>query len=115
MFSVKFNLGDNFSAAKKTVNNFIKYMKGSFGETIKVVKDSESTEVCSGKVELTEGYNIELIVKKVIPINEDILNDRKKLDKVIFEIKDFCDNAQKIENFEYKELIRRIEYEDKIK
>jgi len=115
MFSVKFNLGDNFSIAKKTVNNFIKYMKASFDENIKVVKDSESIEVCSGKVSITEDYNIELIVKKVIPINEDILNDRKKLDKVILEIKDFCDNAQNIENFKYKELIRRINYEDKAK
>lgn len=115
MFSVKFNIGDNFPNAKKTVNNFVKYMKTSFDENVKVVKDAESTEVCSGKVNLTGDYNIELVVKKVIQIDAEILNDRSKLDKVIVEIKDFCDNAQKIEAFKYKDLTRRIEYEDKAK
>ena len=75
MFSVKFNLGDNFSIAKKTVNNFIKYMKASFDENIKVVKDSESIEVCSGKVSITEDYNIELIVKKNLNNSVNLVTD----------------------------------------
>lgn len=113
MFSVKFYLSKKSGIAEKTINNFIKYVKSTFLEKSKIVKNGDTTEISTGKVAILDCPHIELVVKKVIPIDEDILNDRAKLDKVICELKDFCDNANKIEGFSYEHLIRRISHEDK--
>lgn len=112
MFSAKFNLGNNFSNIEKTVNNFIKYIRTSFFKEFKIIKDSDTVEISSGKIENKSEFNIELVIKKVIPINEDVFNDRQELDKVITEIKNFCDSAEKIENFKYKKIINRMNHEN---
>ena len=112
MFSVKFNVNNNFKNAEKTINNFIKYIKKSFIKEFKVIKDSDTVEISSGKISQQDGFNIELVVKKVIPINEDVFRDREELDKVITEIKNFCDSAEKIENFKYKKILHRMRHEN---
>jgi hypothetical protein len=113
MFSIKFNIFNKNNNLDKTINNFITYMKSAFFSNSKIVKNGENLEISSGKVIIPEGSNIEMVIRKVIPINEEILNDRKKLDKVLVEVRNFCDKAKDLENFEYTELIRRINYEDK--
>ena len=112
MFSVKFNMDNNFSNVEKTINNFIKYIRRSFIKEFKIIKDNDSVEISSGKVNSSGDLNIELVIKKVIPINEDVFRDREELDKVISEIKNFCDSAEKIENFKYKKILHRMSYEN---
>ena len=113
MFSAKFNVFYENKKLEKTINNFIKHIKTTFVGNSKIVKNGNSTEISTGKVAIIDGSYIELVIRKRIPINEDIFNDKCKLDKVIMETKDFCDSAKKIECYEYKDLIRRIEYENK--
>ena len=75
MFSAKFNVFYKNNKMEKTVNNFIKYIKSTFVENSKIVKNGNSTEISTGKVDISDGSYIELVIRKRIPINEDILND----------------------------------------
>ena len=112
MFSVKFNMDNNFSNVEKTINNFVKYIRTSFIKEFKIIKDSDTVEISSGKIINPDEFSIELVIKKVIPINEDVFRDREELDKVITEIKNFCDSAEKIENFKYKKVLHRMRHEN---
>ena len=46
-------------------------------------------------------FSAELVIRKKIVINTSDLHDRSKLDKYMFEIKQFCEKASDVEDVKY--------------
>ena len=116
MFSVKFDLVKKSNLFEKTINNILKYIKGEMSRDLQIVKDSKTIEMASGKLdEGLSSHNVELTIKKIIPINISTIDDRGEIDRLLNEIKNFCTQAEKIESYRYKGLIERFEDENKIK
>lgn len=86
------------------------YIRDHFnGEKINIIDDSNSLElITSDFVEKKEDQmTIELSFKKTITINNFDTEDRQELDQIISEIKNFCDQAVKINNYVYLPLNMR--------
>ena len=86
------------------------YIRDHFNdEKINIIDDSNSLElITSDFVEKKEDQmTIELSFKKTITINNFDTEDRQELDQIISEIKNFCDQAVKINNYVYLPLNMR--------
>jgi len=104
MFTIKFlaSKGDRGYEVNKTIKNIANYLKNDLNRRIKFLSDNSSIEIISGSpIENTGDMVVELLIKKRIVINNDDLNDKKNLDSCISEIKNFCDQASKIEDVSY--------------
>ena len=104
MFTIKFlaSKSSRTIEAKKTIKNIANYLKNNLNRRIKVLSDNSSIEIISGSpIENTGDMVVELLIKKRIVINNDDLNDKNSLDSCISEIKNFCDQASKIEDVSY--------------
>ena len=104
MFTIKFLTSKSKRSyeAKKTIKNIANYLKNNLNRRIKILSDNSSIEIISGSpIENTGDMVVELLIKKRIVINNDDLNDKKNLDSCISEIKNFCDQASKIEDVSY--------------
>jgi hypothetical protein len=102
----KKNLGEDF-LNKTFGSNIISYIKKLFlNEKISVIDDSKSLElITANNSEVTgEGCTVELTFKKIITINN---SDKQSIDRFISEVKNFCDQAVKINDYVYVPLNMR--------
>lgn len=86
------------------------YIREHFNnEKINIIDDSSSLEVITSDfVEKKEDQMvIELTFKKTITINNLDIEDRQELDRIISEIKNFCNQAVNINNYVYLPLNMR--------
>jgi len=86
------------------------YIREHFNnEKINIIDDSTSLEVITSDfVEKKEDQMvIELTFKKTITINNLDIEDRQELDRIISEIKNFCNQAVNINNYVYLPLNMR--------
>jgi hypothetical protein len=83
-------------------------------EKITLIEDSKTLEMMSSSVDekISENVIIELTYKKNIVINHADLNDRNLIDKIICEIKDFCDSSSNMNNYSYLPLNMRNRKDD---
>jgi hypothetical protein len=96
---------------KKTFDsNITSYVKSLFkNDKINIINDSKTLElITSESSEKNEGNaTIELTFKKTITINNLDSIDNHSLDKIVSEVKNFCDQAVKINNYVYLPLNMR--------
>jgi len=96
---------------KKTFDsNITLYVKSLFkNDKINIIDDSKTLElITSESSEKNEGNaTIELTFKKRITINNLDSIDNHSLDKIVSEVKNFCDQAVKINNYVYLPLNMR--------
>ena len=98
-----------------TVTNLFKskvldYVKKTFeSEKINIIDDSKLFELVStdGAKFNKDSLTIELTFKKTLTINNQDIDDKQNLDKLISEVKNFCDQAVKINNYVYLPLNMR--------
>lgn len=107
MLSVKISGLADVSKFNSTIKTIITYISGKlhFSNT-RIISDSKSTEITAGSYNNKESKTItlELSIKKTITIDESELDDLFKLDKLISEVKNFCNEAKIIEEWKYKDL-----------
>lgn len=102
----KKNLGEDF-LNKTFGSNILSYIKKLFlNEKISVIDDSKSLElITANNSEVTgEGCTVELTFKKIITINN---SDKQSIDRFVSEVKNFCDQAVKINDYVYVPLNMR--------
>lgn len=96
---------------KKTFeSNIASYVKSLFkNDKINIIDDSKTLElITSESSEKNDGNaTIELTFKKTITINNLDSIDNQSLDKIVSEVKNFCDQAVKINNYVYLPLNMR--------
>ena len=105
MFSVKIfnNKRDRGGEFNRTIGTILGHVRELLGRRAKVVSDDFCVELISGTEsdEKKEGIVTELLIKKTIFININDLNDREELDRYLTEVRNFCDQADKIEGVKY--------------
>lgn len=105
----KKDLQDSF--VKKTFGlNIISYVKDLFkNEKLNIIDDSKSLELITSDLsQKNDGSaTIELTFKKIITINNSDTIDNQGLDRIVSEVKNFCDQAVKINNYVYLPLNMR--------
>ena len=105
---LKKNLNEEF--VKNTFNmNILSHIKKIFKkDRINVIDDSKSLEfIISNNSEVSPDSNtIELTFKKVITINNSD-TDNQSIDRIVSEVKNFCDQVLLISNYSYKPLNMR--------
>lgn len=108
MFAIRiFNRKDNRTQEfKRTIGTISEHIMGKLNKSAKVIEDDDSVELSSGDLNYGDENTIvaELLIKKTIVINNDDFNDSSKLDQFLHEIKNFCEQAKKIEDLEYLPL-----------
>jgi hypothetical protein len=111
MLVIKLDKKDIKDDATKKIfsKNLFSYIKDLFNqEKINIIDDSKSLELVTSNLdEKTEKTTIELVYKKTITINNEDIKDKQSLDKVISEIKNFCDQTIQINNYVYLPLNMR--------
>jgi hypothetical protein len=109
MFSVKIFNGSSgkIKEAGRTIETVLGHIRESLNRRVKVISDDFCVEMVSGKdaggdTLIENGsFVTELLIKKTIFINIDDLSNRDKLDRYLSEVKNFCEQADKIEGIEY--------------
>ena len=111
MLIIKLDKKDMKDDAGKKIfsKNLFSYIKDLFNqEKINIIEDSKSLELVTSNLdEKTEKTTIELVYKKTITINNEDIKDKQCLDRVISEIKNFCNQAVEINNYVYLPLNMR--------
>jgi hypothetical protein len=111
MLIIKLDKKDIKDDASKKIfsKNLFSYIKDLFNqEKINIIEDSKSLELVTSNLdEKTEKTTIELVYKKTITINNEDIKDKQCLDRVISEIKNFCNQAVEINNNVYLPLNMR--------
>ena len=90
--------------------NTLSHVKNLFkNEKINIINDSNCLEIIASDIleKNEDKTTIELTFKKTITINNPDIEDRLCLDKIITEIKNFCDQAVNINNYVYLPLNMR--------
>lgn len=90
--------------------NTLGHVKNLFkNEKINIINDSNCLEIIASDIleKNEDKTTIELTFKKTITINNPDIEDRLCLDKIITEIKNFCDQAVNINNYVYLPLNMR--------
>lgn len=111
MFIVKIDkmkLGEE-SSLKIFGRNILEHIKSKFrNDKISIIDDSRGFElITSGPSDVSDSSTIELTFKKTITLKPNELDDKNSLDRVLSEIKDFCDQSAKINNYEYRLITMR--------
>jgi hypothetical protein len=85
-----------------------------FNEKTTLIEDSKSLEIMSSSIDekMADNIVIELTYKKNIIVNSSDLNDKILIDKIICEIKNFCDSSSAINNYSYLPLNMRNRKDD---
>ncbi len=111
MFIAKINKKDvNLNLINKYfVPSISSYIKRIFkNNEVNIIEDSKSLEfISSNKSNTEESATIELTFKKIITINNLNMDDRQYIDKIISEIKNFCDQTIIIDTYSYLPLNMR--------
>lgn len=90
--------------------NILSYIKNLFkNEKINIINDSKTLELIASDIseENEDKTTIELTFKKTITINNSDTIDNQSLDRIVSEVKNFCDQAVKINNYVYLPLNMR--------
>ena len=90
--------------------NILSYIKNLFkNEKINIINDSKTLELIASDIseENEDKTTIELTFKKTITINNSDIIDNQSLDRIVSEVKNFCDQAVKINNYVYLPLNMR--------
>lgn len=90
--------------------NIVDYIKNKFyGENISIINDSKRSELIasSSSDDRGEFSTIELTFKKTIMLSSNDLDDKNSLDRALSQIRDFCDQSAKINNYEYRLITMR--------
>lgn len=97
------------SSLKISGRNILDYIKSKFrDDKINIINDSKGFElIASRDSDNSEFATIELTFKKTITVMSGDLDDKNSLDRVLSEIRDFCDQSAKIENYEYRLITMR--------
>jgi len=112
MFSLKIDkreIGEEPSL-KVFSKNIIDYIKNKFyGENISIINDSKRSELIASGPSDDHGEfsTIELTFKKTIMLSSKDLDDKNSLDRALSQIRDFCDQSAKINNYEYRLITMR--------
>ena len=105
MFTVKLSSFKKNKLLKNTASTIANFIKGSLNKDINIISDKSSIEMIASSpnilAEKDSSVVAELLIKKTIVINNSDLEDREKLDKFLSEIKNFCEQASKIEDSKY--------------
>lgn len=91
-------------------SKILEYIKKTFeSEKINIIDDSKTFELVSTDSikESKDSFTVELTFKKTLTINSSDIDDKQNLDKLISEVKNFCDQAVKINNYVYLPLNMR--------
>jgi hypothetical protein len=104
MFAVKLfceNIKTN-SILERTAKNISDYLKDNMRRELNTISDSKSIEMVSGNLDANDGgVVVELMIKKTLFLEKEDLHDRQKLDKLIREVKHFCEQASSVEDLKY--------------
>lgn len=117
MFSLKINkreIGEE-SSLKIFGKNITDYIKTKFrNESIVIISDSKQSEIIASSPTDDSGElsTIELTFKKTIVLNSKDLENKNLLDRALSEIRDFCDQSAKINNYEYRLITMRGQKDD---
>lgn len=101
--------------AKIFNKSLFNYIKAIFSnEKTTLIEDSKSLEIMSSSCDERTSDNIvvELTYKKNIVINFPDLNDKKLIDSIICEIKNFCESSNNLNNYSYLPLNMRNRKDD---
>lgn len=117
MINIRFNQKkDDRSGIFYDLNRKIADFIGSkIEKKINLIEDNNSIEIVASdlsKIEPGE-IKVELSYRKTITINNSDLFDKSKVDKLIMEIKNFCEQAIMIEKFSYVPIHMRSNKETK--
>lgn len=98
------------SIKKYIFPSIFKYLKESFRDNkINVIDDSKNIEFISSSCEKkTDSYTIELTYKKTITINNSGISEKQFADRIISEVKNFCDQSVNTETYMYLPLTMRV-------
>jgi hypothetical protein len=110
MLTIKVDKNNEGLVKKIFGSTTISYIKDLFKkENIKIIDDSKYLELITSDLldKNEESTTIELTFKKVITINNKNIEDKQSLDKIISEIKNFCDQAVNTNNYVYLPLNMR--------
>ena len=79
------------------------YINNKIDKKVSIIDDSSSLEiVASDEIKKNVGSTkIELTFKKTIHLNDEDFEDKLSLDKIMNEIKNFCEQSILIEKFSY--------------
>lgn len=104
----KRDIGEEFSL-KIFGRNILEHIKSKFrDDKISVINDSKGFELITSSASDSQAtQTIELSFKKTITIQPEDVEDREALDRIICEIRDFCDQSAKINNYEYSPITIR--------
>lgn len=90
------------SILERTARNISDFLKDNMKRELNTISDSNSIEMVSGNLDANDGgVVVELMIKKTLFLERDDLHDRQKLDKLIKEVKHFCEQASSIEDLKY--------------
>ncbi len=110
MLTIKVNKNNDGLVKKIFGPTTISHIKDLFKkENINIIDDSKYLELITSDILSKDenSTNIELTFKKTITINNKDIEDKHSLDKIISEIKNFCDQAVNINNYVYLPLNMR--------
>lgn len=90
------------SILERTARNISDFLKNNMRRELNTISDSNSIEMVSGNLDANDGgVVVELMIKKTLFLENEDLHDRQKLDKLIKEVKHFCEQASSIEDLKY--------------
>ena len=105
MINIRFNQKKDeragiFYEINKKISDFI---TDKIDKKINLIEDNNSMEIVASNLSKEDvgEFQIDLSYRKTITINNSDLFDRSKVDKLITEIKNFCEQAINIEKFSY--------------
>jgi hypothetical protein len=109
-FQQKQDRTDAFYKINQKISSFI---KNKIDKKVNLIEDNSALEiVASDSRKIDKGdIKVELVYRKTITINNSDLLDRDKVDRLITEVKDFCDQTISIEKFCYIPLHLRTDKE----
>jgi len=111
MLIIKIDKTDGDSLSTKILRSgLVQNIAGLFyNGKISTIDDSKHTElITTSEADIIDGTaSIELTFRKTIKISKEDLNDRQSIDRVISEVKDFCEQSSKINNYSYLPLNMR--------
>ena len=99
-FQQKKDRTDAFYKINKKISSFINQ---KIEKKINLIDDNNALEIVTSDLGRNDvgDIKVELVYRKTITINNSDLLDREKVDRLITEVKNFCDQTISIEKFCY--------------
>lgn len=111
MFVININNKVDSEEFEAMVNNITKYaLDASLVQDLKIIRDNSSVEIISGKEPVSSDDSeiiIEMTIRKRVIINNSDFRDKAKLDRHLFNVREFCKEIANIEDKKYIPIIMR--------